>query len=77
MDAAHTMAANAGDKHVASDDKPLTQEQNDANNAQRSRFLHAQASYTANIQMFTTVANQTATSIKSIGEALANISRKQ
>jgi len=39
--------------------------------------LQAQASYTANMQMFTIFSNQVSTSIKTLGEGLAGISRKQ
>jgi hypothetical protein len=42
-----------------------------------AEFLDAQAQYTATMQLFTIFSNQTSTSIKSIGEALAGISRKQ
>jgi len=44
---------------------------------QSGRFLQAQASYTANMQMFTIFSNQVSTSIKTLGEGLAGISRKQ
>lgn len=40
-------------------------------------FLQAQAKYTANMQLFTIFSNQVSTSLKSIGEALAGIARKQ
>jgi len=40
-------------------------------------FLDAQARYTASIQLFTIFSNQSSTTIKSIGESLAAISRKQ
>ena len=40
-------------------------------------FLEAQSKYTANIQMFSIFSQQVSTSVKSIGEALNAISRKQ
>lgn len=48
-----------------------------ATEGQSSAFLKAQGDYTANMQMFTIFSNQTSTTIKSIGEALGGISRKQ
>ncbi len=48
-----------------------------AGEGKSSAFLDAQAQYTATMQLFTIFSNQTSTSIKSIGEALAGISRKQ
>lgn len=41
------------------------------------KFLAAQSAYTANMQLFNIFSQQVATSIKTIGEALASISRKQ
>jgi hypothetical protein len=43
----------------------------------RDEFLKAQSEYQANIQMFNMVANMTATSLKSLGEGLTAIARKQ
>ena len=40
-------------------------------------FLDAQAEYQANMQMFTMMANMTATTLKSLGEGLTAIARKQ
>lgn len=40
-------------------------------------FFRAQAQYTSNIQLFTIFSNQVSTSIKSVGEGMAGISRKQ
>jgi hypothetical protein len=44
---------------------------------QRNAFLEAQSQYQANMQMFNMVANMTATSLKSLGEGLTSIARKQ
>jgi hypothetical protein len=43
----------------------------------REEFLTAQSEYQANTQMFNMMANMTATSLKSIGEGLTSIARKQ
>ena len=40
-------------------------------------FLTAQSEYQANMQMFNMMANASATSIKSIGEGLTALARKQ
>ncbi|MFK7854307.1 MAG: hypothetical protein AB8B79_09355 [Granulosicoccus sp.] len=40
-------------------------------------FLEAQAQFTANMQSFNLFANQSATALKTIGEGLASIARKQ
>ena len=40
-------------------------------------FLKAQSEYQADMQMFNMMANMTATSIKSLGEGLTSIARKQ
>ncbi|MCG7911429.1 MAG: hypothetical protein JAY82_16830 [Candidatus Thiodiazotropha taylori] len=45
--------------------------------AARNEFLMAQSQYQANMQMFNMVANMTATSLKSLGEGLTSIARKQ
>jgi len=50
---------------------------NAASGGKSKAFLEAQATYTANMQLFTTFSNQVSTSIKTIGEAIAGISRKQ
>ncbi|MES9853146.1 MAG: hypothetical protein ABW170_15120 [Candidatus Thiodiazotropha sp. L084R] len=63
-----------------------TREQNEAkqeatdkknDEAQRNEFLKAQSQYQANMQMFNMMANMTATSLKSLGEGLTSIARKQ
>lgn len=43
----------------------------------RDEFLMAQSEYQANMQMFNMMANMTATSLKSLGEGLTAIARKQ
>jgi len=43
----------------------------------RDAFIKAQSDYQANIQMFNMMANMTATSLKSLGEGLTAIARKQ
>jgi hypothetical protein len=48
-----------------------------AEDDKRMKFMEAQAEYSANMQMFNQVATMTATSLKTLGEALAAISRKQ
>ena len=48
-----------------------------AEQSNRQRFLTANAEYQANMQMFTTMSNSTATSLKAVGEGIASIARKQ
>ncbi|MCF6211509.1 MAG: hypothetical protein L3K24_12765 [Gammaproteobacteria bacterium] len=43
----------------------------------RQEFIQAQSEYQANMQMFNMMANMTATSLKSLGEGLTAIARKQ
>ncbi len=43
----------------------------------REEFIQAQSEYQANMQMFNMMANMTATSLKSLGEGLTAIARKQ
>jgi hypothetical protein len=43
----------------------------------RDKFIQAQSEYQANMQMFNMIANMTATSLKSLGEGLTAIARKQ
>ena len=43
----------------------------------RQEFSKAQSEFQANMQMFNMLANMTATSLKSIGEGLTSIARKQ
>ena len=45
--------------------------------AERKEFLKAQNEFQANMQMFNMTANTTATTLKSIGEGLTAIARKQ
>jgi len=54
-----------------------SQEKGKGTDAGRADFLRAQATFQASIQMFTTFSNITATSLKSIGEAMSSIVRKQ
>ena len=63
-------AMNAKDKMVANAEY-------DSGSGSKSEFLDAQATYQAAIQMFTMLANVTATSLKSIGEGCTAIARKQ
>jgi flagellar basal body rod protein FlgB len=49
----------------------------DPKSAERKEFLEAQAEFQANMQMFNNVANMTATTINTLGEALTGLSRKQ
>ena len=55
----------------------MQKQSGNAGSGESKEFLKAQADYTANIQLFTIFSNQTSTSIKTIGEAMAGISRKQ
>lgn len=55
----------------------MVENQEEAGSGDSKAFLEAQGQYAANIQLFTIFSNQTSTTIKSIGEALAGISRKQ
>lgn len=68
LDASSTMAAESD--NVA----PGGETGGDSKSA---KFLEAQALFTANIQMFSLFANQSSTALKSIGEGLAGIARKQ
>ncbi|ODB82790.1 hypothetical protein A3195_19385 [Candidatus Thiodiazotropha endoloripes] len=59
-----------------------TQGGNDSQSAedkekQRNEFLEDKSQYQANMQMFNMVANMTATYLKSLGEGLTLIARKQ
>ncbi|MCG7938721.1 MAG: hypothetical protein N0C88_07690 [Candidatus Thiodiazotropha lotti] len=49
----------------------------DAQEASRGEFMAAQSEFQANFQMFNMMANMTATSLKSLGEGLTSIARKQ
>ena len=55
---------------VGADDK-------DADEASRGEFMAAQSEFQANFQMLNMMANMTATSLKSLGEGLTSIARKQ
>jgi hypothetical protein len=48
-----------------------------AEDKKRKEFMKAQSQYSANMQMFNQTATTTATTLKTLGEALAAISRKQ
>jgi hypothetical protein len=49
----------------------------DPNSSSRGAFMKAQSEFQANFQMFNMTANMTATSLKSLGEGLTSIARKQ
>ncbi|MEW8223880.1 MAG: hypothetical protein AB2729_16195 [Candidatus Thiodiazotropha taylori] len=49
----------------------------DEKDAKRDEFIQAQSRYQANMQMFNMIANMTATSLKSLGEGMTAIARKQ
>jgi len=66
MDNMKTMEENAGKTGSSGDDKKASNE-----------FLIAQSEYQANMQMFNMMANASATSLKSIGEGLTALARKQ
>ncbi|MCG7926413.1 MAG: hypothetical protein JAY67_12825 [Candidatus Thiodiazotropha taylori] len=71
MENMDTMKEN-GSAAVSGGDKSAEEQE-----AQRNQFLEAQSQYQANMQMFNMVANMTATSLKSLGEGLTSIARKQ
>ncbi|MES9942236.1 MAG: hypothetical protein ABW104_19830 [Candidatus Thiodiazotropha sp. 6PLUC2] len=73
MDNMKTMEEN-GSGAVQGGDNAQSDE---AKEKQRNEFLEAQSQYQANMQMFNMVANMTATSLKSLGEGLTSIARKQ
>jgi hypothetical protein len=54
-----------------------SEQEKKAENEKRDKFLIAQSEYQANMQMFNMMANMTATSLKSLGEGLTSIARKQ
>jgi hypothetical protein len=54
-----------------------TMDNNAGVDGQEQTFLKAQSEYQANMQMFNMVANMTANSLKSLGEGLTAIARKQ
>jgi hypothetical protein len=54
-----------------------TSEDQEAEDNKRKEFMKAQSEFSANMQMFNQTATMTATTLKTIGEALAAISRKQ
>ncbi|MES9834608.1 MAG: hypothetical protein ABW139_20440 [Candidatus Thiodiazotropha sp. DIVDIV] len=66
-----TMEKN-GDSAVSGSDQTDAEKE-----TQRNDFLEAQSQYQANMQMFNMVANMTATSLKTLGEGLTSIARKQ
>jgi hypothetical protein len=57
--------------------KEADQAKQDDKDAKRDLFVKAQSEYQANMQMFNMMANMTATSIKSLGEGLTSLARKQ
>ena len=67
MEAMETMKKTAGYEEL----------EGQAKTDMKTEFLDAQATYQASIQMFTMMANITATSIKSIGEGCSTVLRKQ
>ncbi|MEW8256182.1 MAG: hypothetical protein AB2747_17630 [Candidatus Thiodiazotropha taylori] len=68
--------ANANDGTSSVDDQS-TNGDADPNSASRGDFMKAQSEFQANFQMFNMMANMTATSLKSLGEGLTSIARKQ
>jgi Skp family chaperone for outer membrane proteins len=69
-----TQKAKDGNKNESPDDKEKRQADEKKH---RDNFLMAQSRYQANMQMFNMMANMTATSLKSLGEGLTSIARKQ
>jgi len=69
MENMKTMETN-GDAAVSGEDA-------ESKETQRNDFLEAQSQYQANMQMFNMVANMTSTSLKSLGEGLTALARKQ
>jgi hypothetical protein len=61
-------------KEMSEAEKIKHQEEKDE---KRDEFIQAQSRYQANMQMFNMIANMTATSLKSLGEGLTAIARKQ
>jgi hypothetical protein len=59
---------------MSDEEKQAHQEEKDA---KRDEFIQAQSRYQANMQMFNMIANMTATSLKSLGEGMTAIARKQ
>ena len=54
-----------------------TPEQKQAAEANRREFILAQSQFQANMQLFNMMANMTSTSLKSLGEGMTSIARKQ
>ncbi|MCG7965510.1 MAG: hypothetical protein JAY63_02860 [Candidatus Thiodiazotropha taylori] len=73
MDNMKTMEENGSGATQGGNDTQSAEEKE----KQRNEFLEAQSQYQANMQMFNMVANMTATSLKSLGEGLTSIARKQ
>ncbi|MET0029783.1 MAG: hypothetical protein ABW101_19285 [Candidatus Thiodiazotropha sp.] len=78
-------AVQSGKKEAPENETPEAKEAREQQNADaekadakaRNKFLMAQSQYQANMQMFNMIANMTATSLKSLGEGLTSIARKQ
>jgi heme oxygenase len=54
-----------------------TYHKNEVEDQRQHDFLDAQSKFQANMQMFNNIANLTATTIKTLGEACTSLSRKQ
>ncbi|MES9853152.1 MAG: hypothetical protein ABW170_15150 [Candidatus Thiodiazotropha sp. L084R] len=75
----------SGSDEIPENESPEQKETREKQNAEtekaekeaRDEFLQAQSRYQANMQMFNMIANMTATSLKSLGEGLTSIARKQ
>ncbi len=79
MAASRTMEATSDDAVVGGGGTASASEDGTAgaDASQSSEFLIAQGQFTANMQLFNLFANQTATALKTLGEGLAGIARKQ
>jgi hypothetical protein len=70
-------SAGATQKDTSEMTKEKKQKVQQDQDAARDKFVKAQSRYQANTQMFSMVADMTATSLKSLGEGLTAIARKQ
>jgi hypothetical protein len=70
-------AAMANQKEMQENTPDSQSTDKSAEDEKRKKFMEAQSEYSANMQMFNQVATTTATTLKTLGEALAAISRKQ
>lgn len=81
LDSLGTMEANASamseTNSSGSSSEGSSGESGGTENGDKGEFLVAQAKYQAAMQMFNMMANMTATSLKSLGEGLTAIARKQ